>query len=79
MELKNTNNDIMENPKNGDNSLKDSEPLKNLAAVLVQLKEASGQACACAKICTYALFDLHVCFQISCVLILPQPLITLYV
>ncbi|KAF9669948.1 hypothetical protein SADUNF_Sadunf13G0017700 [Salix dunnii] len=34
MELKNTNNDIMENPKNGDNSLKDSEPLKNLAAVL---------------------------------------------
>ncbi|CAK7340694.1 unnamed protein product [Dovyalis caffra] len=28
MELKNTNNYIMENPKFGDNSLKDSEPLK---------------------------------------------------
>ncbi|KAL3591201.1 hypothetical protein D5086_009841, partial [Populus alba] len=28
MVLKNTNNDVMENPKNGDNSLKDSEPFK---------------------------------------------------
>ncbi|KAG6750491.1 hypothetical protein POTOM_044987 [Populus tomentosa] len=42
MELKNTNNDIMENPKNGDNYLKYSEPLKNLAAVLVQLKASSA-------------------------------------
>jgi hypothetical protein len=45
--LKNTNNDVMENPKNGDNSLKDSEPFKkHLGTVLVQLKEASGQSCA---------------------------------
>lgn len=61
IELKNTNNDIMENPKNGDNYLKYSEPLKNLAAVLVQLKVARH---APVLKFAHALLDLHVCFQI---------------
>ncbi|KAM3704850.1 hypothetical protein ACJW31_03G037000 [Castanea mollissima] len=44
MELRSTNNDIVENQNEGDCSLKDSEPFKkHYAMVLVQLKEASGQ------------------------------------
>lgn len=46
MELNNTNNDILESQSNGNSSLKDSDPFKkHYATVLVQLKEASGQAC----------------------------------
>jgi hypothetical protein len=46
MELRSTNNDTVENQNDGDCSLKDSEPFKkHYAMVLVQLKEASGQAC----------------------------------
>lgn len=46
MELRNTNNNILENQNSGECSLKDSEPFKkHYATVLVQLKEASGQAC----------------------------------
>ncbi|XP_052297494.1 protein ALWAYS EARLY 2 isoform X2 [Citrus sinensis] len=45
MELKNTNNDILESQNGGESSLKDSEPLKkHIATVLVQLKEANDQA-----------------------------------
>ncbi|XP_041020080.1 protein ALWAYS EARLY 2 isoform X2 [Juglans microcarpa x Juglans regia] len=44
MELRSTNNDVVEKQNNGDCSLKDSEPFKkHYAMVLVQLKEASGQ------------------------------------
>ncbi|KAL6278601.1 hypothetical protein ACE6H2_022202 [Prunus campanulata] len=44
MELRNTNNNILENQNSGECSLKDSEPFKkHYATVLVQLKEASGQ------------------------------------
>ncbi|KAM4108319.1 hypothetical protein ACJW30_03G038100 [Castanea mollissima] len=44
MELRSTNNDIVENQNERDCSLKDSEPFKkHYAMVLVQLKEASGQ------------------------------------
>ncbi|XP_021282350.1 protein ALWAYS EARLY 2 isoform X3 [Herrania umbratica] len=44
MELRNMNNDISEN-RNGESCLKDSEPFKkHIATVLVELKEASGQA-----------------------------------
>lgn len=46
MELRNTNNEIVENQNGGDSSFNDSEPLKkHYATVLVQLKEASGKAC----------------------------------
>ncbi|XVF06071.1 hypothetical protein REPUB_Repub06bG0016700 [Reevesia pubescens] len=44
-ELRNSNTDILEN-RNGNSCLKGSEPFKkHIATVLVQLKEASGQAC----------------------------------
>ncbi|KAM0992063.1 hypothetical protein ACFX2I_010327 [Malus domestica] len=44
MELRNTNNNILENKNSGECTLKDSEPFKkHYAMVLVQLKEASGQ------------------------------------
>ncbi|KAM1051853.1 protein ALWAYS EARLY 2-like isoform X1 [Malus sylvestris] len=44
VELRNTNNNILENQNSGECSLKDSEPFKkHYATVLVQLKEASGQ------------------------------------
>ncbi|KAG2695565.1 hypothetical protein I3760_07G018600 [Carya illinoinensis] len=44
MELRSTNNDVVEKQNNGGCSLKDSEPFKkHYAMVLVQLKEASGQ------------------------------------
>lgn len=46
MELKKTNDEVSENQNNGDYSLRASEPfMKHYATVLVQLKEASGQAC----------------------------------
>ena len=46
LELRKTNNEILENQNSGDYALKDSEPFKkHYATVLVQLKEASGQAC----------------------------------
>ena len=45
MELRSANSDILEN-KNGIDCLKDSEVFKkHYATVLLQLKEASGQAC----------------------------------
>ncbi|KAK9292843.1 hypothetical protein L1049_020823 [Liquidambar formosana] len=44
MELRHSNNDILENRNDGDSSLNDSEPFKkHYAMVLVQLKEASDQ------------------------------------
>lgn len=56
MELKNTNNDIVESHNGGDGSVKDSEYLrKDIAMVLVQLKEANGQACGFHK-CYLVLF-----------------------
>ncbi|KAH9689298.1 protein ALWAYS EARLY 2 [Citrus sinensis] len=59
MELKNTNNDILESQNGGESSLKDSEPLKkHIATVLVQLKEANDQACGFRELC----------FGISCYL-----------
>ena len=46
MELRKTNDEILENQNNGDYSFRVSEPFKkHYATVLVQLKEASGQAC----------------------------------
>lgn len=52
MELKNTNNDILESQNGGEGSLKDSEPLKkHIATVLVQLKEANDQACGFRELC----------------------------
>lgn len=45
MELRNTNDDILDN-KSGGSCLKGSEPFKrHIPTVLVQLKEANGQAC----------------------------------
>lgn len=45
MELRNANNDIVDN-QNGTDNLKDSESFKkHYTTVLVQLKEASGKAC----------------------------------
>lgn len=45
IELRNANNGILEN-QNGIESLKDPEGFKkHYATVLVELKEASGQAC----------------------------------
>lgn len=45
MELRNMNNDVLDDQINGDGSLKDSESFKkHYATVLVQLKEAGGQA-----------------------------------
>lgn len=45
MELRNANSDIMENQNDAD-CIKNSEAFKkHYATVLVQLKEASGQAC----------------------------------
>lgn len=52
MELKNTNNDILESQNGGEGCLKDSEPLKkHIATVLVQLKEANDQACGFHELC----------------------------
>lgn len=51
MELKNTNNDVLETQNGAEGSLKDSEPLKkHMAMVLVQLEEANGQACGFREI-----------------------------
>ncbi|CAA0834815.1 Protein ALWAYS EARLY 3 [Striga hermonthica] len=44
MELRHLNDDVFENQKNGDSSLKESEPFKkHYAAVLIQLNEANDQ------------------------------------
>ncbi|GER49778.1 hypothetical protein STAS_27048 [Striga asiatica] len=44
MELRHLNDDVFENQKNGDSSLKESEPFKkHYAAVLIQLNEANEQ------------------------------------
>lgn len=68
MELRNTNNEILESQNNGECSLKDSEPFKkHYATVLVQLKEASGQACGFHDL--YIMF--HICFFILFILHLP--------
>lgn len=46
MELRNLNNDVLHQQIDGDRSLKDSDSFKkHYATVLVQLKEAGGQAC----------------------------------
>lgn len=46
MELRNLNNDVLQQQTDGDRSLKDSDSFKkHYAMVLVQLKEAGGQAC----------------------------------
>lgn len=40
------NDDVLENQKDGDSSLKDSEPFKKqYAAVLIQLNEVNDQVC----------------------------------
>ncbi|XP_031402656.1 protein ALWAYS EARLY 2-like isoform X1 [Punica granatum] len=45
MELRNLNNDVLQHQNDGDGSLKDSDSFKkHYATVLVQLKEAGGQA-----------------------------------
>ena len=59
MELRKTNNDILENQNNGDYSLKDCDLFKkHYATVLVQLKEASDQACGFRQL--YIIF--YICF-----------------
>lgn len=45
-ELRHMNDAVLENQKDGDNTLKDTEPFKKqYAAVLVQLNEVNEQAC----------------------------------
>lgn len=44
------NDDVLENQKSGDCSLKDSEPFKKqYAAVLIQLNEVNEQVCLSSK------------------------------
>lgn len=44
LELRHMNDDVLENQKDGDSPLKDSEPFKKqYAAVLIQLNEANEQ------------------------------------
>lgn len=58
MELRNTNNELLESQNKGECSLKDSEPFKkHYATVLVQLKEASGQACGFRDL--YIMLHIH--------------------
>lgn len=65
MELKNANNDIMENQNDAD-CCKDSEPFrKHYATVLVQLKEASGQACGFHALLFLLLLIATVCLDIK--------------
>lgn len=46
-ELRRMNDDVLENQKSGDCTLKDSEPFKKqYAAVIVQLNEVNEQACS---------------------------------
>lgn len=60
MELRNMNNDVLDDQINGDGSLKDSESFKkHYATVLVQLKEAGGQACGFRE------FLYHTCTLLS--------------
>lgn len=66
MELRSTNNDVVEKQNNGDCSLKDSEPFrKHYAMVLVQLKEASGQACGFHEF--HLVLDLYINCTILCI------------
>ena len=64
MVLKNTNNDVMENPKNGDNSLKDSEPFKKLLPrYLYSLRKPVASHVPCLYLHSRRIW-LHVHFQI---------------
>lgn len=76
-ELRNANNDILENQDDID-CLRDSESFrKHYATVLVQLKEASGQACGFHRLlfyykiffCLKVTFDCYFHFQVSSALL----------
>ncbi len=63
-ELRRMNDAVFENQKDGDNSLKDSEPFKKqFAAVLLQLNEVNEQA----RITIDQLSDL-ICFPSYCMM-----------
>lgn len=51
-ELREMNNDVLGNQKDGVSTLKDSEPFKKqYAAVLVQLRDADERVCSFMRLC----------------------------
>lgn len=53
-ELREMNNDVSQNQKDGVSNLKDSEPFKKqYAAVLVQLRDADERVCSSMHYCNF--------------------------